>query len=120
MTERKKDSRITIIQYICTWMIVIQHSININGWGLKDYTQPSLIKLVWIEEIVKQITEIAVPVFFFFSGFLFFQCFKIEDYGKKVKNRFFSLVVPYVFWNVVSTLYFVILTNVPFFHVTFE
>ena len=45
--------------------------------------------------------RVAVPLFFVISGWLFFIKFDLtySDYIKKIKSRFFSLCIPYVFWN---------------------
>lgn len=43
-----------------------------------------------------------VPTFLFISGFLFFRdgAFSREIYAKKLKNRFRSLFIPYIIWNI--------------------
>lgn len=51
---------------------------------------------------VENLASIAVPTFFIISGFFLF--YKIDDYGyteycKKIKKRFFTLFIPYFFWN---------------------
>lgn len=56
--------------------------------------------------------EIAVPLFFFISGFLFF--YRVEEwngqvYVKKLKSRFRTLVIPYFLWNTVFLLYVALL-----------
>ncbi len=59
---------------------------------------------------VESISRIFVPCFFFISGFLFFygRDFSGKVYREKLKRRFRSLVVPYVFWNLfVVFLYFI-------------
>lgn len=51
------------------------------------------------------ICRVAVPLFFFVSGYLFFFGFKpgqYINYKQKFKRRFHSLLVPYILWN---TLY---------------
>lgn len=55
------------------------------------------------------ITRIAVPLFFFISGFLFFyktNIFTGNEYIRKIKKRFKSLLVPYIFWNLVVLILF--------------
>ncbi|GHU71028.1 hypothetical protein FACS189413_12190 [Bacteroidia bacterium] len=52
-------------------------------------------------------TDIAVPCFFMFSGFLFF--YKIDKwnksiYIKKIKSRFFTLIIPYILWNLIPIM----------------
>lgn len=51
------------------------------------------------------ICRVAVPLFFFVSGYLFFSGYKPEtavNYKQKLKNRYYSLLIPYFLWN---TLY---------------
>ncbi|MBQ4279397.1 MAG: acyltransferase [Rikenellaceae bacterium] len=53
------------------------------------------------------IARIAVPLFFFFSGFLFFyrtNGFTKRIYGQKLKKRTRTLLVPYLFWNMLVAL----------------
>lgn len=58
------------------------------------------------------IARIAVPLFFFISGYLFFNnCssrFTSDNYIKKLKRRVRTLLVPYVFWNLVAILFYYI------------
>ncbi|WP_223584209.1 acyltransferase family protein [Sphingobacterium sp. GVS05A] len=56
----------------------------------------------------KVIFEACVPLFFFISGFLFFYKtagFSREIYLQKLKNRIRSLLVPYIFWNLLIILF---------------
>ncbi|WP_200878584.1 acyltransferase family protein [Sphingobacterium sp. ML3W] len=55
----------------------------------------------------KIILEICVPLFYFISGFLFFYktpVFNTHTYLGKLKKRARSLLIPYVFWNLVVLL----------------
>jgi len=59
----------------------------------------------------KIIFEVCVPLFFFISGFLFFygtEGFSIQLYLKKLKSRIRSLLVPYIVWNFVVLLFFIL------------
>ena len=52
---------------------------------------------------------VAVPLFFFISGFLFFykaEVFTKEVYAKKLKKRVHTLLIPYIFWNLAVALLF--------------
>lgn len=60
----------------------------------------------FVSEIV---ARVAVPVFFFISGFLFFRKmdnWNISIYVQKLKKRGRSLLIPYLFWNLVVVLLF--------------
>lgn len=54
-----------------------------------------------------EIANMAVPLFFFISGYLFFGdiSFSKKTYQDKLKRRFFSLFIPYIFWNTVFMLF---------------
>lgn len=56
------------------------------------------------------VARVAVPLFFFISGFLFFHrsgCFSLSTYVCKLKKRTHSILIPYLFWNlIVILLYF--------------
>lgn len=50
-------------------------------------------------------SQIAVPVYFFISGFLFFNKMQKWDwhvYERKIKRRIKSLFIPYVLWNIIA------------------
>ena len=54
---------------------------------------------------------LSVPVFFFISGFLFFwhTKFNYNVYKTKINKRIQTLVIPYIFWNVLHLiLYYII------------
>ena len=45
---------------------------------------------------------VCVPLFFFFSGYLFFQnieCLNMTIFWEKIKKRARSLLIPFIFWN---------------------
>ena len=67
-------------------------------------TMPVFYFLVYI---TMKLVCIAVPLFFFISGFLFFKegLFDFTLYRKKIKSRFRTVLIPYLLWNII---YFVI------------
>ena len=65
-----------------------------------------------VNEFVSNIlVRVSVPLFFFFSGFLFYYKtdFNGITYAKKVKSRIQSLLIPYLIWNIflLALYYFV-------------
>lgn len=53
------------------------------------------------------LARVAVPMFFMFSGFLFFyrtDSFTFGVYKEKIKKRILTLFVPYVFWNLMVAI----------------
>lgn len=58
------------------------------------------------------ITRIAVPLFFIFSGFLFFyrvESFSLQSYIAKIKKRVYTLLIPYLFWNILFIVFYNVL-----------
>lgn len=51
--------------------------------------------------VANEFARVAVPLFFFISGYFFFSRpgFSWKAYGCKLKKRVRTLLVPYVFWN---------------------
>lgn len=64
--------------------------------------------------ISQTIARLAVPTFFFMSGYLFFVNFERFSFGtwsKKIKSRFHSLLIPYILWNIIAYVYFIMLKH---------
>lgn len=61
-------------------------------------------------DVVRTLTDMAVPVFFTISSFLYFQkwTFTVACYKKKVYSRIKSLLLPFVAFNVLFYIYYVI------------
>lgn len=58
--------------------------------------------------------RIAVPLFFLISGFLFFNniySFSLSTFGKKLKKRMSSIVLPYLIWNTIYAVLWLILAK---------
>lgn len=79
--------------------------VMINGTLLVNEGQFPVYGLVH-HIITNELARIAVPLFFFISGFLFFyhSDFSLKIYGQKLKKRARTLLIPYIFWNVVVFL----------------
>lgn len=61
------------------------------------------------------IGRISVPLFFFISGFLFFLNvnFNFNVFKKKLYSRCFTLLIPYLFWNLSFLLFYYIASHMP-------
>lgn len=103
MEEKKFRNRVTWMMFLLSILVIWGHSYNVDGfsggrtgpvWELADRIQ-SFISLT--------AAPAAVPGFFMLSSYLFFRNFTWERLAGKWKERFFSIVVPYVAWN---TLYY--------------
>lgn len=57
---------------------------------------------------------VANPLFFAISGFLFFYGMaKVEDCYPKIKKRIRTLLIPYIIWNFIFVLWYVVLKYTP-------
>lgn len=82
--------------------VVLQHAflesvkVNMPEVGIPVYHNLSFL-------ISKVFAYVAVPLFFFISGYLFFYhtSFSFSVYKRKLHSRARTLLVPYLFWNVV-------------------
>lgn len=62
----------------------------------------------WVRMVVlffnRVLPSVTVPLFFFFSGFLFFygKKFNRNVYQQKLRSRVWALLIPYLLWNVIA------------------
>lgn len=102
--DRKKLSSYSAILAI---LVVLIHTENLGLYpSLSDGSAFSSFvnKFEWL--ISKNIASVAVPSFFMISGILFYRDFNISLYPKKLKSRFFSLILPFLLWNLFRFLLF--------------
>ncbi len=112
--SRQTSETISFMRYPMAVAIVFQHAYGgitrpsgtdeALGWIIMDYIRQMCS---W------HLTSAAVVCFFFISGYLFFQNWQTTDssddhvlqwdwkiYGKKLKSRCWSLLIPYLTWNI--------------------
>ena len=100
---------INVMRIILVVYVVIIHSYS-GTRGVIDTGQYPVYKATAFF-LSLEISQIAVPAFFFISGYLFF--FGANTYREKLKNRTRTLVVPYIFWNTLIIAAYLILENIP-------
>jgi fucose 4-O-acetylase-like acetyltransferase len=64
----------------------------------------------FVSDLISQgLARVAIPLFFFISGYLFFYGFSwsLENYAKKLHNRVRTLLIPYIFWNLGTFIIYV-------------
>lgn len=122
-SQKQVFSLIRFIRFPLMVMVVMIHahfsSISIQGidykFTLEAYPVYNNISY-FISEIL---SRIAVPIFYIVSGYLFFSNvyhYNTNEYLQKIKRRFRTLVIPYVFWNlIVLVLYFIAQEVIPSF-----
>ena len=106
------SEKIALGSFICTLMVILRHSLNLQAfWGTEDiYNTCSFIELGF-----SKLTEIAVPFFFIISGFFFFrESFYSKRYYQTLKKKVKTLVIPFLFWNIVGGIVLFILKKEEF------
>ena len=100
-TESQLISR---LRFPMTLAVVAQHCMGtaLIEWETLDTKDiPGLVKTL----VSGCAVQVAVPVFFFISGFLFFQGvtkMNRDIYHSKMIRRFHSLLIPYILWSLVA------------------
>jgi surface polysaccharide O-acyltransferase-like enzyme len=74
----------------------------------------------WFSEFIRELisqefARVAVPLFYLISGYLFFLGFEwsLDNYKRKVFSRVNTLLIPYVFWNVLTLLIMLTVQTLP-------
>ena len=123
MTKNSFSNRIYIYTFLLSILVVLVHSVNFaadNGTLLlmiqsSDLSGTELGGMTGIPAHIENflsnaLGQAAVPGFFMMSGYLFFRTLSgFRDIGRKWKERFITLVMPYGAWNVIYYLAFVFL-----------
>lgn len=103
------DSRVASwLRFPLIVMIVIIH-VSLFHWFGEDGTGGPAAARAVISLFQDVLTRVAVPLFFFISGYFYF--YKTETFGAgtwlaKTRSRVKTLLVPYLVWNGVSALQF--------------
>lgn len=99
--KREIVSFILCILVFCIHISSFSPYINIHD-GFSDFN----LKLSFFFK--ESITRFAVPMFFMLSGITFFRDYSNQKYIKKIKSRFFTLIIPYLIWNILWMLFDII------------
>lgn len=108
------SEKIKIISFFSILLVVFLHAYNLGD----DTTETPLFfgsPLWYFEDAISNgITRIAVPLFFIFSGFLFYLNMDGENvFQNKIKKRFRTLFVPFLFWSLAGIALYFTLQSVP-------
>ena len=90
-------------------LVIFVHSTHFSLASLQAVPHSSFFSasfLIKIEFFFSEfLGQVAVPGFFFLSGFLFFRGLDdVKSWRRKLKSRVFSYVLPYLLWNSAMTL----------------
>lgn len=107
-------NKITYLSFAWAVLVIIRHAYNIQTY-LPLVNTGSGIWLVTevVENTIQSMSSMAVPGFFFMSGYLFYQNFQMDKLADKWKSRVKTYVVPYLIWTILPYLFYVGLTHSP-------
>lgn len=108
--EKEFFKKITVINIVLSILIVILHA-NCSKYVSMIESEQIANCLKMMFNTIRVFTDSAVPMFFAISAYLFFRNFEISKYPEKLKKRFFSIVIPYLIFNIGFYIVLLILTN---------
>ena len=106
------SERIEMLRFPLIVGVVFIHmhtdDITFHGPGASFYN-------MLVNYIAEILARISVPLFFVMSGYLFFLTLvpTCENFIKKLKSRFYTLLIPFIIWNGVIFLFYAIAQNLP-------
>lgn len=108
------SKKVTWFSFVFSLLVVWVHSYN---------AQLYLGGTKWLEPIgsleyavIDWLAQIAVPGFFMISGYLFYRNFSMDKLRTKWESRIRSVLVPYILWNFLYYIGYVIGSRLPWLH----
>lgn len=106
----KKMEAIELLRFPLALLVVVIH------FGGSTIENQSHLGFLWFlntdivgfcSTILSVVATYAVPAFFFISGYLFFLKYEntIDGYKAKIKSRLWTLIIPYILWNILRTIF---------------
>ncbi len=92
------------ISFILSILVLIIHTTSFSQYS-KSGELISVINEKTNYFFKTSITQFAVPMYFIISGIAFYKGYENKKYFQKLKSRLFSLVIPYLLWNTVWTVF---------------
>jgi fucose 4-O-acetylase-like acetyltransferase len=116
--DRDSSARLDLIRFPLIVGVVIEHAYK-SGFQFGS-TEVALrltnYGLNFVNSLISGgLAFIAVPLFFFMSGFLFFYSLEWSRaaFFQKVRSRIKTLLVPFLFWNLLVFVVYVVAQNIP-------
>ena len=112
--NRKTSQKITWVQFIASIFVVLDHSFNYIQFV--PSTQLEVFLCILLDKVRIGMTHIVMPSFFAISGFLLFKSAPKSEgvncfgwYIDKLKSRALSLLLPFLLWNIIWSIFFMTL-----------
>lgn len=92
--SEKVSNKITYLNFALAFMILNLHSAYMSLFNATDI-------VVFINNVVKVMCNMAVPTFFFVSALLFYKSCEKKTYIDVIQKKIRTLLMPYICWNIV-------------------
>lgn len=118
--EKNLSERLFALRLPLAIAVVFIHSaepaVNFNG-AVIGVSEPNVFFDFFRALISEGIARSAVPAFFLLSGYFYFLKYNslVNDYIKNIRSRVRTLLIPYLFWNILGVLILFIFQSVDFF-----
>lgn len=101
--KRELSEKIRVASFVATALVVLRHSYTLTAFYPSGSEPHWLNRFEWGTIFW---TDVAVPFFFFVSGFFFMRTRYVADgcYVAMLRKKCLTLLVPFVIWNLVGAL----------------
>lgn len=103
------SKKVTLLNVVATFLVVLLHSETPLRFG-----QPFDLQSYPFIYSVFCLAQVAVPLFFFISAILFYRNCDWKDIPKKLYKRIFSLLIPFLLWNLIFCVIYYLAAVIPF------
>ena len=111
--EKIINNKFIFISFFCSILVIYIHTFNLETYSINEGAV-GIAKVAYVVETYwTNVLKIAVPMFFFISGILFFRTFEMSKLLQKWYSRIFTIVIPYGIWCTFYYVYNVLCTNIP-------
>lgn len=113
--DKRLSEKIKIVSFFSILLVIFLHSFNLDSGPNPDSVLFNKSSVWFIEDLISfGFTRIAVPLFFILSGFLFFYNHNVGDpLFNKIKKRFRTLLIPFLFWSLFGIAFYFVLQSIP-------
>lgn len=111
--NKQESEALNITRFVMSIFIVFFHAYT--SVQMYDYWKDLPVYRGVVRFFALQIGEMGVPVFFLISGYLFFCKYQQTwmCYKSKLQKRFYSLFIPYIFWNAFIIVAYYVAESIP-------
>lgn len=100
------EQKITTMNFVLALLVMFIHSENTSLYGSTLSLASCIEKFISIT-----LGDLAVPLFYMISSYLFYRNYDSSQISKKYQRRIKSILIPYFVWNVLYLILFCVITR---------